>query len=375
MLNRYLRRALVLLVAALSALAVPACGGGEEEDPQALLKKAFTTDVETTNVTLNAEFSGKGVPQLEEPVRVKVSGPYKSNGNKKLPSLDWDLSVSGGGQSFSAGAISTGDNVFINFNDTPYEVGEDAIRQQNEQLARQQQDDNALKALGIDPATWVKDPKTEGDEEVAGADTTHVTGTVDVAKMVTDLSGVAEKTGAGAASKPSDEELKQVADAVKDPTLDVYVDKETDALRRLSVDLAFEVPENERQSAGGLESGNFSFSLDLADAADVEIAAPKGAKPISELVGQLGSLGALGGLGSGGTEGGTAPATPGSPTTPPDTGASPGKAGDGAGPDTGGTPGGAGGPQQEKFERYAQCISEADPNDAAAIESCSRLLQ
>ena len=379
--HRFPRSLAALLLALLAASLVAACGGGgEDEDAQGLLDKAFTEDIGSANVTMDAEFSGKGVPQLEDPVRLKVSGPYKSNGSKKLPSLDWDLNVSVAGQNISAGVVSTGDNAFVSFQGSDYEVGQDAVAQQNEQLAKQAGggDQQGLKALGIDPANWVNDPKTEGEEEVAGVATTHVTGTVDVGRLLDDLNKAGQKAGQIQGTTPeqlTDEQRQQVEEAIKDPKFDVYVGKDDNKLRRLSLDLGFEVPEEERANANGLENGNLSFSLEFADVGgEQKIEAPSNAKPISDLLGQLGGLGGLGALG-GGLDGATPPDTGTTPDTgtPPDTGTTPAPD-TGATPEPGGGPG-ATGPEAEKFRRYAECIQKADPNDTAAFEACSKLLE
>ena len=55
------------------------------------------------NVT--AELEGKGAAaQLDEPVSVKVAGPFQSRGRRRAAGVDLDLSASGGGQNFTAGA-------------------------------------------------------------------------------------------------------------------------------------------------------------------------------------------------------------------------------------------------------------------------------
>ena len=98
-----LRAAFLLSILAL----VAGCGGGgggDEEDAKATIDKAFSTSIESANIALSAEVQVDGVAQLQDPVTVKLSGPFQSNGNTKLPGFDWDASFSGGGQSVSGGA-------------------------------------------------------------------------------------------------------------------------------------------------------------------------------------------------------------------------------------------------------------------------------
>jgi len=366
-----LRSALALAACALCSLAFSACGGGgDDEDATALLERAFSENIGSANVAMDIEFAGKGSERLgDDPVRVKVTGPYKSNGNEKLPSLDFDVNVQGAGQNLALGAVLTDDNGFIEFNGSPYEVGKEVIAQQNSALATESKEGEGLKALGIDPQSWVKDPSNEGEEEVAGVETKHLSGKVDVAKLLEDLGEAGAKAGGslGGQAPPmlTEEQRKQAAEAVEDPKFDIYVGKDDNKIRRLSVDLSFIVPEDRRQSAGGLEGGSLAFNLELSGVGDeVKIEAPADAKPIAELVQGLQSLGGLGAL-SGGA-GGSAPPAPEDPAAPTDPSAPAPPPGGGEAPTA---------EQQEQFERYAQCVQEADPTDAEAIEMCGKLLQ
>src|SRR3954451_20311643 len=160
---------LVLAVSILSLALVAGCGdsggGGSSEDARALIDKAFKASIPSADMTLNIQAKISGVAALTQPISLKVAGPYQSNGKGKLPSFNWQVSVSGGGQAFSGGVISTGDNAFVNFQGTNYEVGKAQVAQVNQQLS-QQTGSKSLKDFGIDPQSWVKDPKDEGDEDV-----------------------------------------------------------------------------------------------------------------------------------------------------------------------------------------------------------------
>jgi hypothetical protein len=342
-------------VLALVAL-LAGCGGGDggSEDAQDAINKAFSTPVDSGNLTLAITAKVDGVQQLEQPLELKLSGPFQSNGDGKLPSLDWKANVSGGGQSFSGGIISTGDNAFVSFQGSNYEVGEEQVAQINQQLGSQTQD-KSLKDFGIDPQSWLTDPSTEGDEDVNGTSTTHVTAGVDVAKMLTDLNKTVEQAGGAmgqsAPQQITPEQIEQIKQVVKDPKIDVYVGKDDDTLRRLNVSIDFEIPEDQRAQFQGATGGNISFSLDLANVGEEQtINAPANPKPLSEL------QGALGGLGGG--------------TTTPDSSGSGGSGSGGSGS------GGSGdSPSSADFEEYSKCLEQADPSDTAAIQECSKILK
>jgi hypothetical protein len=309
-------------------------------------------------VSLDIELKVDGVPQVKDPIRVKLTGPYKSNGGKKLPSFDWDLSLQGGGQSFTAGAISTGDNAWVTFQGQAYEVGKDLVKQANDQIAQGNKSGNkSLADFGVDPRGWLKDPKEEGDEDVAGVKTTHISSGLDVGKLLDDINKAIGQAGTqlGGQTPPklTDAQKKKVEEIVKDPSFDVYVGKDDNKVRRLSARIEFKVPEKDRATVGGLEGGNMTFEIQFANVGSAKpIEAPANAKPISE----LGT--ALQGLGLGGLGGVNAP--------PPSSGGSSG---------SGTTGNGGTSTETQQFQDYAKCLDKADPSDTAAIQKCSELLK
>jgi hypothetical protein len=357
---RPLRAALILSLVAIAALlGLAGCGGGSgsSDDARTLIDKAFKSPISSADMTLNLQAKVTGVASLSQPVSLKIAGPYQSNGKKKLPSFNWQVSISGGGQAFSGGLISTGDNAFVNFQGTNYEVGAAQIAQVNQQLGQQTGSGKTLKDFGIDPQAWVKDPQTKGDESVNGTDSTHVQADVDVQKMITDFNKTIGQAG-GAMGQNTPQQLtpaqiQQVADVVKNPKLDVYVGKDDDKIRRLSVVIDFEIPSDQRAKFQGAEGGTFTFSIDFAKVGEKQtVTAPANPKPISELQQQLGGLaGGLGGLGGSGSSGGS--------------GGSGGSGSSGSGAN----------PTPAQFEKYSKCLEAADPSDTGAIQKCAQLLK
>lgn len=340
------RRIAAALLAAAAATSLAACGGDDAE-VKALLDSAFDKPIGSAVVTADVEVDIEGVEELGDPIRLRVSGPYRSGGDERLPTFDWDVSFSGGGQTIAGNLLSTSENVFVSFGGTAYELGEETVSQFNEQIAAdsRRSQDQSLARFGIDPSEWLSEAQDEGDEDVAGVSTTHVQAKVDVPRMLDDLNKLIDRAGgavAGAAPPPklTDQQRQRVADAVSDPVLDVYVGKDDDVVRRLSANLELEVPEGSRDDVGGIEGGRISFSVEFADVGrQVRVQAPADARPISELAEQFGGLGALDG---------------------------------GVIPEGGGGSGAEGG---DEFSRYAKCLEEADPSDLQAIQACSDLLR
>ena len=352
---KWVRLALVGSLLAAVAL-VAGCGGdsGSSKDARALIDKAFKQSIPSAEMTLNIQAKVNGVAQLQQPVSLKVAGPYESNGKGKLPSFNWQVSISGGGQAFSGGVISTGENAFVNFQGTNYEVGADKVAQLNSQLGQQTGQKRSLKDFGIDPQSWVQDPQDKGSESVNGVDTTHVQANLDVGRMFSDFNKTIQKAGAMGQQAPqqlSPEVIQKIQDIVKNPKFDIYVGKADSKIRRLSVSVDFEVPADQRANFGGAEGGTLNFSIDFAKVGEPQtITPPANARPISELQQQLGGIGGgLGGLGGSGSSGGSG--------------------------GSGGGGSGSSNPSPAQFEKYSKCLQSADPSDTGAIQKCAQLLK
>jgi len=366
-----LRSTLLLLLAAVTALALAACGGddnavGEEAsastDVNQLLKETFTgnkkVDSGRLNLTVAVDAPGAQGAQAG-PINVKLAGPFQSRGAGKLPSLKMDLAFTGSGQNIKAGVTSTGDKGFVNFNNQDYAVSDQVFRQfqagyeqaqkQAQQQNRQQQ--QSLTTLGIDPRKWLTNAKNAGEAKVGDADAIRITGGVDVPKLLDDVNVALDKASqlglqdAGQVpEKLTDEQRRQITEAVKGLKVELFTGKEDKVLRRMLVDLDLQSAAGEANPA---QSAKVKLDFSLTELnQDQEIAAPARTKPFDELLGQLGGLGGgLGGLGG---------------------------AGGGAGGGTGGS-GGTGRADQEDLQKYTDCITQAG-SDTAKAQECAKLL-
>jgi hypothetical protein len=347
------RAPLVLLFA---ALALASCGGGDDkENVQDVLDKAFSSSIKSADLKVDASVQLKGSPGLDKPVRISATGPFRTN-EGKLPSVDIELKVGtdGGGQTITTGFLSTGDRAFVKFQDVYYEQPPSQVEKANRSLAQNKGDQGSLRALGLDPRSWLGEAKDEGEEEVGGVQTRHVSGTLDVEAVMRNLNEFVRKSGdalggatGSAPPKPlSEEDIQQVGEVVKDPTFNVYVGEDDDIIRRVAGKIEFDVPEESRQSLGGIQSGAIEFEVEFSNVnGDQQIEAPAHARPISDLTTSLGG-GALPGIGgSGGSE-----SEP--PSAPSD-----------------------GSPGSEEFQNYADCLDKARPEDTDALQRCAELLQ
>ena len=343
------RRPLAALVFA--ALALASCGGGDDkEDVQDLLDKAFSTSIKSANLKVDASIQLKGSPGLDRPVRISATGPFRTN-TRKLPSVDIELKIGtdGGGQTVTTGFLSTGDRAFVKFQDVYYEQPRAQVAQANRSIARNQGKRGSLQALGLDPRSWLAEAKDEGEEEIAGVTTRHVSGRLDVEAVMRNLNEFVRKSGdalGGATGQAppqplSEEDIRQVGEVVRDPVFHVYVGEDDDTIRRVAGKIEFDVPEANREALGGIQSGAIEFEVELSDVnGDQEIEPPANARPLSALTDSLGGTG-VPGLGQG-------EAVPAQPD--------------------------ATGPEAEDFQEYKDCLDEARPEDTEALQRCAELL-
>jgi hypothetical protein len=352
-----LRLSLVLFVFAARALALGlvACGGGAGSDgAKNTLDKAFSTPIKSADVAADLQVKLDGAPQLSGPIELRVSGPYHSNGRSQLPEMDLQASLSAGGKSVPFGFTATRTNVWLSVQNQAYELGRQATRQINHELQKQQSSgkgNTPLSQLGIDPLSWVKDAKEEGDSTVGGTATRHVSGKLDVSKMLEDLNKAVQKapSNLGGTRKPqalTDKQREQIQKVVKDPRIDVYVAKADNTLRRIAADLQLSVPKDKQAQVGGIKGGTVAFSIEFANVGNARaVTPPKNARPLSDLTNQLG--GSLFG-GSSGSSG----------------------SGSGSGSSNGGS---SGGPTANDFQKYSECLRKAG-NDQAAMAKCATAL-
>ena len=346
-----MRRLALLLLVALGAVTIASCSGGDDQEGvEDLLDKAFSGDIHSADLELEAEVELKGL--VKDPIKIEAEGPFRTN-EGKLPSADIELRVgSGGGQTITSGVLTTGDRVFLKFQDVYYEQPQAQVRQTNRGLSKRK-GRPALGQLGLDPRSWLAEAKDEGDAEVAGVDTNHVSGTLDVVSLMRNLnkfvrrSSTALGSGQDAPAPLTGADIRGLSEAVKDPSFDVYVGKQDNLIRRVSGRIEFDIPEADQDGLGGLKGGSIKFSVELHDVnGDQAIEAPTHSRPLSTLTDSLG--GALDALGAGGG-----------------TGQEPGPE---EGADEGST-------DADQFRQYAECLDKARPEDTEQLQRCADLLQ
>jgi hypothetical protein len=351
MLRRVRRLALLCLLVA-GAGTFASCGSSADQTSvEDLLDKAFSEEINSADLKLEAEIDLNGL--VKDPIKIDAEGPFRTNRNK-LPSADIELRVGsgGGGQTITSGVLTTGDRVFLKFQDVYYEQPPAQVRATNRALAKRK-GGQTLSELGLDPRSWLAEAKDEGDAKVAGVDTDHVSGTLDVASLMRNLnkflrrSASALGSGQGSTPRLTEEDIQELVTAVKNPSFDVYVGKQDGLIRRVSGRIEFDIPEADQAGLGGLKGGSLVFSVELRDVnGDQQIEAPSHSRPLSTLTKSLG--GAIDALGGGGV--GREP-----------------------GPEDGSVDGDSN--DTEQFKKYEDCLDKARPEDTEQLQRCADLLQ
>ncbi|MDX6650120.1 MAG: hypothetical protein QOJ97_2071 [Solirubrobacteraceae bacterium] len=354
------------LAALIGALGLAACGGGGSgANVDQVLKETFSGNkkVRSGKVELKLSIKAEGARNLGGPIELKLTGPLQSQGAKQLPKFDFDLSLAASGQTFKAGAVSTGDAGFLKFQGQAYTVPAQIFTQFKQGFERAQNQKNgsaqnqSFASLGVNPKNWLKDPKDQGEADVGGAKTIHISAGVDVAKLLDDVNRILSRArgqlggqGARLPTQITPQQRQAVRDAVRDVSFDVYTGKDDKTLRRMTIKLKFKVPQKNQAKAQGLTGGEVAFDLTINDLNQPQtISPPANPKPFSELTTALrGVLGGLGGLGGGGATG------TGTTTTPPATGGA-----------TGG---------DQSAQQYLQCLQQAG-GDVAKAQKCAALLK
>lgn len=308
----------LLALAALLALAtaLAACGGGGDnggggEDPQKVLDETFSPNAKLESADVDASFSIDVEGDNGGHFEASLSGPIDGHGNG-IPKFDLTAKASGegGGQNidFEGGLISTGDAGYVSYQGTDYQLSPQVFGFVKQVFENAQQQSPSQQPSGLPKIkSFLTNLTDEGTDDVEGTETNHVSGDVDVQKLVDVLKPFAERAGslgAAGAQVPSPAQLDQLAQILKDASFDLYSGTDDHLLRKLDLNFDLEQP-------GG--PGKVTIGLDITLGSVNEpqtVEAPSNPKPLNDLLQQLGIGGGLGSLGLSGSGGGaSAPGT------------------------------------------------------------------
>jgi hypothetical protein len=291
---------LVLACLTVAALAAAGCGGGESAstspETARLLADTFgaAKPMRSGRIDLTLDVSAKGLPNLREPLLAHVTGPFQGAGKGKPPKFAFDLDLSSGGSKVKAGAISTGAKGYLTFAERAYALPDGAFGSLG---TGKPGSGLSLRALGIDPRRWLRDVRNEGEDDVGGARTIHLAAGVDVARLLADVdrllakadsSGVTGATGAQVPASLDADTRRTIERSIRSAGVDVWTGRDDHTLRRIAVDVRFDVPADARAKGNAPQTGRVRFDLAFADLnREQAIGAPAHVRPVSELAGAM----------------------------------------------------------------------------------------
>jgi len=259
---------------AAGALAVSACGAEEAS----VVKTAFEQDIKSANVTVDLSMKAQG-----QETSIKLAGPFQSNGERKLPSVDWKLNVTGATpEPIDAQVISTGDDAFVVYGGETYQVGKENIAKLKLSGAGGGMQSADLGKMLTQMRDWFPETSGTQDAELDGEPVTRISGKLDLSEALKDMKAMAKQPGASGfegLKELSNKDLKEVEKVVSDPNFTIDVGKSDGKLRRIAASMTM--------NADG-EKGALALSVKLADVdKPVDIQAPSGGRPIEELMQKL----------------------------------------------------------------------------------------
>ena len=356
---------LAVLAAALVACGSSSSSGGGE-DPNTVLDQTFSKGhAKVTSGDLDLKFNLDVKGSQAGTFNAELSGPFESQGNNQVPKLDFAAKASANGQgrnfNFDGGLTSTGDAAYVNYKGTDYQVTPSlfdqfkaALQQANAQGTQGQTSSKQfLQLLGVNNAKdLLTNLKNDGTSDVEGTTTNHISGDLDVNRVVDAVKSLAANAsalgslGGGTSQLPSASQLDQIKGSIKTAHFDIYSGQDDHILRRMTIDIGIQPP------TGNVNSLDLTFDLTIGKVNESQtISAPSNAKPLTDLLSQLGvSPSQLGGLGSLGVPG-SGILGKGTPSSPPS-----------------GTPSGA---SSGAAQKYLQCVAKA--GSAADLQKCQSL--
>jgi hypothetical protein len=267
------RTTIGVLAAAIALLVSSGCSSREADVVRTALDKQI--DSATVAIAFSMKMGG-------ERVEMSLNGPYSSNGEKDLPTVDWRVRAVGlTPKPIRGRVITTAKNAFVEYEGVLYEAGEARIAQLDQQGGGSDEELGTadLKRMLKNAKRWFPTSDTKETAQLGGEQVTRVTGKLDLAAAWPDLMEMSgEQAGVPTVT------AKQLEDLVSDPRFTLDVGKKDGAVRRIAVSLDI------RKAAGG---GKIHFGMRFKDVGTPVAITPPATgtgRPLEELTPKLREL-------------------------------------------------------------------------------------
>jgi hypothetical protein len=240
-------------------------------NPEAMLDAAAAHPIRSAQTQIDLRVEVRGVPELSQPLRLRLDGPYVSGGGARIPSFDWRLSASALGFSVGGRVVSTGTNAYLSVYGDNYEVGPTAVAAANERVGR----------IGLHPRAWLGPARVDGEGNEGGVDCERISARLRGDAMARDLAPLA--TALGLSGPPT------VAGTAR-----ACVGFDDRVLHELEVDATLGIPSTDRPRLGGATSIRLDLDLvtsDVGQPQHISIPGGGGYRPIRDLALTLNDLG------------------------------------------------------------------------------------
>jgi hypothetical protein len=295
-LQRRLQRVCLAAVAVSALLVLAACGGSSTPSaatPQSLLSQTFGADVAkihsgVVSLTINADLDG--LKLLDgKPLSLQLSGPFIESGGSAT-AFDFVATLTVRGQTVPLGLLSASGKTYLEFGGSYYSLPSSTLGSLHPATTGASGGAGILAKLGVDPLDWLTGLQLAGSATVGGVATTHITGQIDVANVVTDLAKLANDVPGAEGRKISDTlsptNQAAIAGAVNSSSVGLYVGARDHILRESRIALTFTIPAAGASLLDGVTGGSLALDATITDLNSPEtITAPKSSQPLSGLLG------------------------------------------------------------------------------------------
>jgi hypothetical protein len=253
------RRTAVLLTAVVLAAG---CGGGG--DAQGILRQTAARLPQIRSGTL--DFRVLVVPRgrsARGKIGFAVHGPFALRARGSLPVLDITYTQLAGDKRATGRLVSNGTSAYAESNGQPVTLSAAQLAELRSATA-QIQSNGGLGEFRIDD--WIKHPSVSDGGKVGGARTDHVSADLDVVATANDLLGLGRGLGSSAPQLRG-RNAKQLTDAVRHSSFDLWTGKKDRLLRRLRVtaDVGLNVPQDLARALGDVVGAKVTFELAVSN--------------------------------------------------------------------------------------------------------------
>jgi hypothetical protein len=231
--------------------------------PVDVARAAFAPAKPIESASFDIRFNASELGGSRERQALRLTGSFDS-GQGDIPSFDIRASEVSDGKSTHDRVLSTGESGYVFNGVTAFQMGENQLK--GLAMARDAIAKGTLGASGQvaepDPASWLKNVKSQKSVEIDGVETSHITATIDPKAASANVRQVVKSVTAAsdeplALPKQLDAKVKR---ALKSARLEAWVGTDDRILRRLTIDVRGALPK-EVLEAG--ETAGWQMGLDV----------------------------------------------------------------------------------------------------------------